>query len=212
VAKETCGDDHAIDTDLAYLVEGTDEFHDYAKCMDYALAFAYTNRLRMLDRVLEALHRECYWGFDVEPNSIVNIHHNYAAPEWHFGERVWIHRKGATNADAGRLGIIPGSMGTNSYIVRGLGNPESFSSCSHGAGRLMSRTGATKCLDVGACDAAMKGISFGGWNTVKRGRLKGRPDLGESPLAYKDIDEVIANQADLVEIVQELQPLAVVKG
>ena len=143
----------------------------------------------------------------------VNIHHNYAAFEEHFGETLCIHRKGATSAKSGEIGIIPGSMGTASYIVRGLGNPESFMSCSHGAGRRMSRIAACSTLTVEECDAAMAGIACGRWQPYrKHGKAKGRLDLSEAPQAYKAIDEVIESELDLIEPQVRLTPLAVLKG
>jgi tRNA-splicing ligase RtcB len=135
-------------------------------------------------------------------DDIVNNHHNYAAEETHYGQRDWVHRKGATSARAGELGIIPGSMGTRSYIVRGLGNVDSFASCSHGAGRVMGRKEAKRSISMDRFKQTMKGIHF---SVSPR-------HLDEAPDAYKDINRVIANQRDLVEVVTELRPLAVVKG
>jgi tRNA-splicing ligase RtcB len=144
----------------------------------------------------------------------INIHHNYAAQEVHFGEKVWVHRKGATSARAGEEGIIPGSMGTASYIVTGRGSADSFTSCSHGAGRVMGRMAASRSLDRAACDRAMEGIVFSGWQPVRGRGRKGRAmlDLSEAPQAYKDIDEVIAAELDLIEPVVRLRPLGVLKG
>ena len=138
----------------------------------------------------------------------INIHHNFAAMEHHFGKNVWVHRKGATRAREGQLGIIPGSMGTSSYIVRGLGNPESFQSCSHGAGRAVRRAEFCRTHSVEECDASMEGIVFGRWGKTR----KGDPDISEAPNAYKDIDEVMAAQDDLVDNVVKLHPLGVMKG
>ena len=143
----------------------------------------------------------------------INIHHNYAALENHFGEELYIHRKGATSAKLDETGIIPGSMGTASYIVRGLGNVRSFMSCSHGAGRRMSRNEANATLTAAECDVAMAGIVCDRWHNVSRyGKNKKVLDLSEAPLAYKDIDTVIASEKDLVEVRTRLTPLAVVKG
>ncbi len=128
--------------------------------------------------------------------------------ENHFGRNVWVHRKGATSAREGQMGIIPGSMGTSSYIVRGKGNPESFHSCSHGAGRCIGRKQASRTLKVEDCDKAMEGIVYGRWGTDRKGNV----DLGEAPQAYKDIDVVMESQKDLVDIVTQLRPLAVIKG
>ena len=144
---------------------------------------------------------------DVNVQRTVNIHHNFAAWEHHFGKNVVVHRKGATQAKKDQLGIIPGSMGTSSYIVRGLGNRESFESCSHGAGRIMARGKANRTLTMEEVNEAMGDIVFE--LGVDR---KGRPDLSEAPQAYKDIDEVIESEKDLVEVVIKLKPLAVVKG
>lgn len=181
--------------------------------MNFALLYALENRHRMMRSFKQALIDA---AGNVEFKQEVNIHHNYAAYEEHFGRKVWVHRKGATSARAGEIGIIPGSMGTSSYIVRGLGNAESFMSCSHGAGRKMGRNDACRNLSVDACDKAMAGIVFDRWSKFrskwKKGGDKGLLDLGEAPLAYKDIDEVIKAELDLVEPLVKLSPLAVVKG
>ena len=142
----------------------------------------------------------------------VNIHHNYAALESHFGKNVWVHRKGATSAKQDETGIIPGSMGTSSYIVKGLGNTESFMSCSHGAGRAMGRMQATRTLIPEECDKAMHGIVYDRWSKVKRGKTKGMYDLSEAPQAYKNIDAVIEAEQDLIQPIVKLRPLGVVKG
>jgi len=181
--------------------------------MNFALRYALENRHRMMRSFKQALTDA---AGKVEFKQEVNIHHNYAACEEHFGRRVWVHRKGATSAREGEIGIIPGSMGTSSYIVRGLGNPDSFMSCSHGAGRRMGRNEACRSLSVDDCDKAMAGIAFDRWSKFrskwKKGGDKGLLDLGEAPLAYKDIDEVIKAELDLVEPVVKLSPLAVAKG
>ena len=178
--------------------------------MNFALKYAFENRQRMMAKCKEAVAE-----FVPEVNFIreVNIHHNYAAFEEHFGEMLCIHRKGATSAKLDEIGIIPGSMGTASYIVRGLGNPASFMSCSHGAGRRMSRTAACNTLTAAECDEAMKGIVCDRWHPVRRhGKGQKMLDLSEAPQAYKDIEEVIAAESDLVEVKVRLTPLAVVKG
>ena len=149
---------------------------------------------------------------NAEFESPVNIHHNYASLENHFGKNVWIHRKGATSAKKNEIGIIPGSMGTPSYIVEGLGNVESFMSCSHGAGRTMGRMQAIRDLTVEECENAMKGVVHDRWNKVRRGKTKGMYDLGEAPQAYKDIDVVINSELDLINPIVKLKPLGVVKG
>ena len=198
------------DPDLAFLPIREQEGHDYFRDMLFALRYAQENRRRMM-----AVFKETLTEFVPETEFLreVNIHHNYAAFEEHFGETLCIHRKGATSAKSGEIGIIPGSMGTASYIVRGLGNPESFMSCSHGAGRRMSRIAACSTLTVEECDAAMAGIACGRWQPYrKHGKAKGRLDLSEAPQAYKAIDEVIESELDLIEPQVRLTPLAVLKG
>jgi tRNA-splicing ligase RtcB len=190
--------------DLAFLPINTPEAEAYIAAMNYALDFAAENRRLMMERAMKCMVAVMDCGFE-EP---VNIHHNYAALERHFGESVWIHRKGATAAHAEQKGIVPGSMGTPSYIVEGLGNPESFTSCSHGAGRKMGRNHASRTLTREACDEAMEGIVFGRWNKDRKGRM----DFGEAPQAYKDIEDVIASQRDLIRPLVKLQPLGVIKG
>ena len=197
-------------SDLAFLPIGEVAGHNYLRDMNFALKYAFENRQRMMKICKEVLAE-----FIPEVNFIreVNIHHNYAAFEEHYGEKLCIHRKGATSAKLNETGIIPGSMGTASYIVRGLGNPESFMSCSHGAGRRMSRTAACNTLNADECDKAMQGIVCDRWHPVKRyGKSKGMLDLSEAPQAYKDIEDVIAAERDLVEIQVRLMPLAVIKG
>ncbi len=142
-------------------------------------------------------------GITVDISQILDVAHNYARLENHFGKNVWVHRKGATSAKNGELGIIPGSQGTNSYIVRGLGNRDSYMSCSHGAGRTMGRGQAKRTLDYEDELAKMAGILH---------TVRSKDQLDESVGSYKDIKEVMANQADLVDIVTELTPLACIKG
>ena len=201
------------DSDLAFLPVESEEGRSYIRDMNFALRYALENRHRMMRSFKQALTDA---AGKVVFKQEVNIHHNYAAYEEHFGRKVWVHRKGATSAREGEIGIIPGSMGTSSYIVRGLGNPESFMSCSHGAGRRMGRNEACRSLSVGDCDKAMAGIAFDRWSKFrskwKKGGDKGLLDLGEAPLAYKDIDEVIKAELDLVEPIVKLSPLAVTKG
>lgn len=177
---------------------------DYLAEMNYCLDFSYRNRQVMMDDVQQAFKNHIQ-SIVFHEDSFVNIHHNYAQLENHFNHNVMVHRKGATSAKKGQLGIIPGSQGTASYIVRGLGNPESFTSCSHGAGRMMSRTKAQNELDLAIEKKKLddQGILHG-IRTVK--------DLDEASGAYKNIDKVMENQNDLVEIVEKLQPLAVLKG
>lgn len=196
------------DDELAFLPVTSHRGEEYIEAMRYALKFARENRGRMMEHVIDAARDAfsmCNFG------EYIDIHHNFAALERHDGWR-WIHRKGATQANLGMDGIIPGSMGTPSYIVKGLGSEESFQSCSHGAGRAMGRNQASRELTVEKCDAAMDGIVYGRWSIHQRGGLKGKHDLGEAPQAYKDIDVVMAAQVDLVEPVVKLQPLGVVKG
>ena len=197
-------------SELAFLPIQDIAGHNYLRDMNFALKYAFENRQRMMAKCKEVIRE-----FVPEANFIreVNIHHNYAAFEEHFGETLCIHRKGATSAKAGETGIIPGSMGTASYIVRGLGNPASFMSCSHGAGRRMSRTVACNILTAAECDEAMKGIVCDRWHPVTRyGKRKKVLDLSEAPQAYKDIEDVIASERDLVEVQVRLLPLAVIKG
>jgi len=190
--------------DLAFLPVGTSPGQEYIYAMNYALEFAAENRRVMMEVAMSAMGPilGCDFG---EP---VNIHHNFAAQENHFGHNVWIHRKGATRARAGEFGLIPGSMGTPSYLVEGLGNMESFMSCSHGAGRVMGRAEASRRLTEEECNEAMEGIVFGRWGKARNGK----PDFGEAPQAYKDIDVVIDAQRDLVRPLVQLRPLGVIKG
>jgi len=173
----------------------------YAAEMQYCVDFALANRKMMLDDVMAIISHDLGASFK-EP---INIAHNYAAIEHHYGENVIVHRKGATRARLGELGIIPGSQGTKSYIVEGLGNPESFQSCSHGAGRTMGRKEATRVLDLVAEIKILddQGIVHG---------IRTAKDLEEATSAYKDIDIVMEEQKDLVKIVTELLPVAVIKG
>lgn len=196
---------NVVGQDLAYLPVDTKEGQNYTKEMQYCIDFAFANRKLMMDRVLGCVE-EVLGSF--KGDEMINIAHNYARLENHMGKNVWVHRKGATSAREGEIGIIPGSMGTKSYIVKGRGNKESFTSCSHGAGRLMSRAKASEMLTEEVVNKSMEGIVFGRW---EKGR-NGKADYGEAPGAYKDIDIVMQNQADLVEILIELKPLAVVKG
>jgi tRNA-splicing ligase RtcB len=172
----------------------------YLDEMNYCVKFAKANRQTMMREVLQALY-EVYGHFLCD--SWIDIAHNYAAQERHYGENVVVHRKGAVRARKDEIGIIPGSQGTSSFITRGLGNRESFESCSHGAGRRMGRKQAQRELSLEVEQARLKGIIHS---------VRGEKDLDEAPGAYKDIHQVMENQADLVEIVTELHPLAVVKG
>ncbi|VVS91007.1 RtcB family protein [Desulfoluna spongiiphila] len=196
------------DDDLAFFPTETPEGMAYIEDMNLALAYAMENRRRIMTALAHSLESLCPFS----QKRLVNIHHNYASLEAHDGKQVWVHRKGATSAARGEAGIIPGSMGTPSYIVEGLGNPESFRSCSHGAGRAMGRNQASRILDPEHCTAAMGDVVFDRWHTIRHGKLKGRPDLGEAPQAYKAIEAVMAAQADLTRPVVRLFPLGVVKG
>jgi tRNA-splicing ligase RtcB len=187
------------DSDLAFLPVDTPDGEAYLAAMDFCLRFAHASRQRMLVHLLDAVNTHIG---PVNYGEVINAHHNYAALENHFGKNVWVHRKGSIRARAGEIGIIPGSMGTCSYIVRGLGEPMAFTSASHGAGRHMSRSEANRTYTEEQATAAMGDVIFGRWNG----------DVSESPLAYKDIDVVMANQTDLVEIVTRLTPVAVLKG
>lgn len=200
--------------DLAFLPAHSSEGLDYIRDMNFALEYAAENRKRMMDRFKETVTRHLD---GIEFLQEINIHHNYAALENHFGKNLWVHRKGATSAKNGQMGIIPGSMGTPSYIVMGLGNPDSFESCSHGAGRVMGRLEASRNLTVDDCNKAMEGVVFDRWKTVKSRKKKSENgqrlmDLGEAPQAYKDIDSVIEAELDLIKPMVKLSPLGVVKG
>ena len=191
---------HLPDRDLAYFPEGAQHFDDYVEAVGWAQDYARVNREEMMDIILEALRRHLP-GFEVTSEA-VNCHHNYVEREQHFGEAVWLTRKGAIRAGAGELGIIPGSMGTRSYIVRGKGAAESFHSCAHGAGRLMSRAQAQKKFSVSDLLRQTEGV-------VCR---KDKGVLDEIPGAYKNIDEVMVNQSDLIEVVHTLKQVLCVKG
>ncbi len=188
------------DRDLAYLAEGTDHFNDYVEAVGWAQGYARRNRELMMAAVVRALASELP-EFTLGATA-VNCHHNYVEREHHFGADVWVTRKGAVRARVGDLGIIPGSMGTRSYIVAGKGNPDSFCSCSHGAGRVMSRTAAKKMFTLEDQARATEGVEC----------RKDADVIDEIPMAYKSIDAVMAAQADLVEIVHTLKQVVCVKG
>jgi len=190
-------------TDLAFLPVRSVEGQAYLRDMDLALRFAAENRKRMMG-IFSEIAGEVIGNTTF--GETINIHHNYAALENHFGKNVWVHRKGATQAKEGQLGIIPGSMGTSSYIVVGKGNRDSFMSCSHGAGRTMSRTQANMTLSLEECNKAMEGIYFRGWGKTRKGGI----DLSEAPGAYKPIEEVIKSQLDLIAPQVCLRPLGIV--
>lgn len=188
------------DKDLAYLVEGTQHFNDYVEALTWAQDYALLNRREMMRLVVEALKTHLP-PFELTKEAI-NCHHNYVARETHFGEDLYITRKGAISAQAGELGIIPGSMGAKSYIVRGKGNSESFCSCSHGAGRRLSRMAAKQRYSTQDMVEQTAGIEC----------RKDKGVVDEIPAAYKDIDQVMAYQTDLVEVVHTLRQIVCIKG
>ena len=189
------------DRDLAYFEEGARYFGEYVRAVGWAQKFAACNREVMMTNLIAAVRKVISKPFNSHIEA-VNCHHNYVRQERHFGEDVFVTRKGAVSARRGELGIIPGSMGARSFIVRGLGNPESFESCSHGAGRIMSRTQARKLFTVGDQIRATEGVEC----------RKDADVIDEIPMAYKDIDAVMKAQADLVEIVHTLKQVVCVKG
>jgi len=189
-------------SDLSFLPIGTKEAENYFNSMIFALEFAKENRFRMVEEVKKCFH---LISDGISFDDTINIHHNYARFENHYGSNVMVHRKGATSAKVGELGIIPGSQGTKSYIVKGKGNKESFMSCSHGAGRKMGRKEAQRKL----CLKDEQKI-LDDQNILHS--IRGTTDLDEASGAYKDISEVMNNQSELVDIVTELTPLAVIKG
>ena len=196
--------------ELNFLPIDSKEGQDYLREMEYCVEFALANRKLMMDRIKKIFYNSsAYECWDINYGNpfgdMINIAHNYARLENHYGENVWVHRKGATSAREKEVGIIPGSQGTKSYIVEGLGNQESFMSCSHGAGRKMSRTKAIEELDL---EKEIKKLDDMGIIHS----IRGVKDLDEAPGSYKDIDVVMENQKDLVEILVELTPLAVIKG
>ncbi|MEV5051613.1 RtcB family protein [Arthrobacter sp. LAR12-1-1.1] len=185
---------------LAYLEEGTPEFERYIRELRWAQHFALLNREEMMDRVVRQF--ESWTGGRVRETERINCHHNFTAQEKHYGKSVWVSRKGAIRAEAGDAGLIPGSMGTASYVVVGLGNPVSLNSSPHGAGREYSRTAAKRTFSLAELKAAMRGIEF-------------RPSeafVDEIPAAYKPIDQVMRDSADLVKIRHKLRQLVNVKG
>ena len=200
VAKALCNGVPLKDKDLAYFQEGLPEFDAYINDMLGAQDYALENREEMMDAVLNQLFRVAR-GKEVQR---INCHHNFTQEETHFGQQVWVTRKGAIDASAGNLGVVPGSMGTKSYITRGLGNPDSYNSSSHGAGRTRSRTAAKKELSVSGLRALMKGKA---WNAGQAESL-----LDEHPDAYKDIDQVMEDQKGLCRPLHELRQVLNYKG
>lgn len=189
------------DKDLAYFAEGTEHFDDYWFAVGWAQRFAFKNREIMMENAIKALRQIITKPFDAAVKA-VNCHHNYVEKEEHFGEEVFVTRKGAVRARIGEYGIIPGSMGAKSFIVRGKGNEESFCSCSHGAGRVMSRTQAKKQFTVADQIAQTEGVEC----------RKDASVIDEIPAAYKNIDDVMHAQRDLVEVVHTLRQVVCVKG
>jgi tRNA-splicing ligase RtcB len=192
---------HLPDQNLAYFEEGSQYFGDYVRGVGWAQKFARLNREVMMKNLIATVRQVITKPFEAHVEA-VNCHHNYVQKETHFGEEVFVTRKGAVSAKKGELGIIPGSMGARSYIVRGLGNPESFESCSHGAGRVMSRTKAKKMFTVADQIKATEGVEC----------RKDEAVIDEIPMAYKDIDAVMEAQKDLVEVVYTLKQVLCVKG
>jgi tRNA-splicing ligase RtcB (3'-phosphate/5'-hydroxy nucleic acid ligase) len=188
------------DRDLAYFKEGAQHFDDYVEAVGWAQDYARANRAEMMDLVVEGMRRHLP-AFE-QTDGAVNCHHNYVEREHHYGADVWLTRKGAIRARRGELGIIPGSMGARSFIVRGTGAAESFHSCAHGAGRRMSRNAAQKKFSLQDLKKQTEGVIC----------RKDKGVLDEIPGAYKDIDEVMANQSDLVEVVHTLKQVLCVKG
>ena len=188
------------DRDLAYLVEGEDEFWHYIREMRWAQEFAWLNREEMMDRVVACVAE--WTGRDVQRQETVNCHHNYTEQETHFGKKVWLSRKGAINAEKGRAGLIPGSMGTASYVVVGKGNPVALNSSPHGAGREYSRSAARRAFDRDDLRKAMVGIEYRDTDAF----------IDEIPAAYKDIDVVMRDAEDLVEVRHTLRQIVNVKG
>lgn len=192
---------HLPDQDLAYIPDGSPLFKDYFDAVNWAQGFAKTNREIMMDAAIAALYESVPKAFTCDCEA-VNCHHNYVSWERHFGDNVMVTRKGAVNAHEGVMGIIPGSMGAKSFIVRGKGNREAFCSCSHGAGRAMSRNEARKRFTLADHAAATEGVEC----------RKDEEVIDETPAAYKSIDAVMAAQSDLVEVVHTLKQVVCVKG
>lgn len=190
------------DANLAYLKEGSESFDDYVEAVHWAQEFAAENRRLMMTRLIDAIRQSGLLPPFLANLEAVQCHHNYISIENHFDKQVYVTRKGAVRAGLGEMGIIPGSMGAKSFIVRGLGNPESFCSCSHGAGRMMSRTEAKKKFSLDDHIKATEGVSC----------RKDEDVIDETPAAYKNIDDVMKAQDDLVEIVYTLKQVACVKG
>ncbi|NOX92157.1 MAG: RtcB family protein [Gammaproteobacteria bacterium] len=188
------------DKDLAYFTQGTKHFADYVEAVEWGQDYAMANRREMMHFIIEALRKKLR-KFGVTKEAI-NCHHNYVSREFHFGEDVFVTRKGAISAREGELGIIPGSMGAKSFIVKGKGNPQSFCSCAHGAGRKMSRTAAKRQFSEDDVSLQTEGVEC----------RKDKGIIDEIPAAYKDIDQVMVHQSDLVDVVHTLKQIVCVKG
>ena len=209
------------DTEIPFLPADSEVGRAYLAWMDYALRFAFLNRMVMLEEVKKNISYEFYdvkWitheVVDDSVDDVINIHHNFASLENHFGKNYWTHRKGATMARNGLTGIIPGSMGTSSYIVKGLGNKQSMQSCSHGAGRRMGRMAFCREMEgrYDEIESSLKGVVHSEFSEISRGKNKGKKDVSESPGAYKDIEDVMSNQTDLVKPIVKLTPMICLKG
>jgi len=188
------------DKDLAYFTQGARHFADYVEAVEWGQDYAMANRREMMHFIIEALRKKLR-KFGVTKEAI-NCHHNYVSREFHFGEDVFVTRKGAISAKEGELGIIPGSMGAKSFIVKGKGNPQSFCSCAHGAGRKMSRAAAKRQFSESDVSLQTEGVEC----------RKDKGIIDEIPAAYKDIDQVMKHQSDLVDIVHTLKQIVCVKG
>lgn len=206
IAKEKCG----LNMELPYLYTNTDEGKNYILAMEFSLEFAKENRRIMMEKfksVVFNLIKKYTNNISVNIIQEVNIHHNYASLEEHYNELVWVHRKGAIRVDNGTIGIIPGSMGTSSYIVKGKGNKESFCSASHGSGRKMGRNLFNKNYTIEEAEESMINVEHLGWSLDRKGKI----DLSEAPAAYKDIDIVVNDELDLVDIIMKLKPIGNLK-
>jgi tRNA-splicing ligase RtcB (3'-phosphate/5'-hydroxy nucleic acid ligase) len=201
--NKKAGEKYGPQTGLAWLSLESGTGNNYMREMCYCLSFAFHNRHLMMDRIATTFEDKFGSGFEF--GDLINIPHNYASVENHFGENLVVHRKGATRATKGLMGIVPGSQGTKSFIVEGTGNPDSFESCSHGSGRAMCRNQAIKTLNLQEEIARLDKLHI-------IHSIRTRSDLDEAPSAYKNIDEVLALQTDLVKVLVKLSPLAVIKG
>lgn len=210
---------HSDNKGIPFLAVDSEEGQAYLKWMEFALQFAFMNRKAMMNKVAAIFERMFNNKFEITTDAIcgdlvINIHHNYAALENHHGHNVWVHRKGATKATNDTIGIIPGSMGTASYITKGLGNHLSLQSSSHGAGRLMGRKEFSRRMkdSYDEVEKSLEGVIHSKFGSFDYGKDKGLKDVSEAPAAYKDIDDVMDNQKDLVDILVKLTPKISIKG